>query len=119
MAVRAKSANPPPGAPLMVWSALSLQNFVGFVDFLEADFDVAAGFEIDLLADVVCGDGKLAAAAVDDHCQVYHTRPAEVDEVIDCRAHRAAGVQDVVEQHDDLVGDVEWNTRVIDGAAGQ
>ena len=39
--------------------------------------------------------------------------------MIDRRAHGAAGVQDVIEEHDDLVGDIEGNARVVDGAAGQ
>ena len=61
------------------WPFLLDQNFVGFVDFLEPDFDVAAAFQIDLFADVVGSDRQFAAAAVDHYGEMDHARPAEVD----------------------------------------
>src|SRR3990170_8723198 len=48
-----------------------------------------------------------------------HPRTPQIDQMIDGGAHRAAGVQNVVEENDDLVGDIERNPRVVDGAARQ
>src|SRR5207247_7681716 len=48
-----------------------------------------------------------------------HARATQIDQVVYGRADRAAGVQHVVEKDHDLVGDIEWNARVIDGAAGE
>src|SRR5207244_6069554 len=48
-----------------------------------------------------------------------HARATQIDQVVDGRADRAAGVQHVVYKDDDLVGDIEWSARVIDGAAGE
>jgi hypothetical protein len=46
-------------------SLLPDQYFVSFVDFLEPYLDVATALQMNLFADVIGGDGKFAAAAID------------------------------------------------------
>src|ERR671937_1190017 len=63
------------------------------LDQLHLDALVARGREV--LADVVGADRKLAVAAVDEHGELDAGRPAVVEERLDRRANRAAGVEDV------------------------
>ena len=54
----------------------------------------------DARADVRRLDRQLAAAAVDQHRELDRRGPAEVEQLVDRRAHAAAGVEHVVDQHD-------------------
>ena len=60
----------------------------------------------DVLADVVGADRQLAVSAVDQDGELDGLGPAEVDECVHRRADRAARVEDVVDEHDDLPVDV-------------
>ena len=53
-----------------------------------------------VLADVVGPDRQLAMAAVDDDGELHGVRPAVVVERVERGAHRAAGEEHVVDQHD-------------------
>ena len=58
-----------------------------------------------VLAHVVGADGKFAVAPVDQDGQAHDARPAEVHERVQGGADGAAGVQDVVDQDNNLVVD--------------
>src|SRR5208282_1563887 len=58
-------------------------------------------------ADVGCLDRQLATAAVDEHRQLDCLRPPVVEQFVDGGAHRATGVEDVVDQDDAAAGDFE------------
>src|SRR5690349_132394 len=68
------------------------------LDELDLDALVAGGWQV--LADVVRADGELAVAAVGEHGQLHALGPAVAEERVDRRADRAAGVEDVVDEHD-------------------
>src|SRR6478735_9827560 len=75
------------------------QDAIDFVDLDELDLDalVAGGWQV--LADVIRADGELAVAAVGEHGQLDALGPAVAEERVDGRADRAAGVEDVVDEH--------------------
>jgi aminopeptidase len=58
---------------------------------------VAVGGKV--LADVVGPDRQLAVAAVGEHCELDARRAAVVEQRLDRRADRAAGVEDIVHEH--------------------
>ncbi len=68
------------------------------LDELHLDALVAGGGQV--LADVVGADRQLAVAAVDEHGELDALGPAVVEERLDRGADRAAGVEDVVDEHD-------------------
>src|SRR3954447_9860700 len=76
------------------------QNLVDLVhlDELHLDALVARGREV--LADVVGANRQLAVAAVDKHRKLDALGPAVLEERLDRGADRAAGVEDVVDEHD-------------------
>ena len=59
-----------------------------------------------VLADEVGADRQLAVAAVDEHRELHRARPAELEQRVERGAGGAAGEQHVVDEHDDLAGDV-------------
>ena len=75
------------------------------VGFLEPDADLLGGGGGQVLADVVGADGQFPVAAVDQHGEADDARAAEVDDGVQGGADGAAGVEDVVDQHHDLVVD--------------
>src|SRR5690242_4556155 len=68
------------------------------LDELDLDAFVAGGGQV--LADVIRADGELSVAAVGEDGQLHALGPAVAEERIDRRADRAAGVEDVVDEHD-------------------
>src|ERR1051325_3272795 len=86
-------------------SFLHDQDFILAVRFRELDLDHLVRVGRHGLADDVGVDGELAVAAVDQHGQHDLARAAEVDQGVGRGAHGAAGVEDVVDQHHDLVVD--------------
>ena len=62
-----------------------------------------------VLADVVGLDRQLAVAAVHQHDELNRLGPAEIDQRVERRARRAAGVEHVVHQQDLRVVDREGN----------
>ena len=58
-----------------------------------------------VLAHVVGPDRQLAVAAIDEHGQAHRSRPTELGQRVEGRTDRSAGVEDVVDQHDDAVVD--------------
>jgi hypothetical protein len=78
------------------------QNLVDLVDLDELHLDalVAGGREV--LADVVGADRQLAMAAIDQDGELDAVGPPVVEERLDRRADRAAGVEHVVDEHDRL-----------------
>ena len=86
---------------------------------VDAHVDVLGARGRQVLADVVRPDRQLAMAAVDEHRQLHARGPAVVEQRLDRRAHRAAGEQHVVDDHDRAPGDVEVDVRgVHDGRVG-
>src|SRR5262250_3645242 len=53
----------------------------------------------EVLAHVVGANRQLAMSAVDEDGELHAARPAEVHERVERGAHRAAGVEHVVDQH--------------------
>src|SRR4051795_3147341 len=68
-----------------------------YLDELDLDALVAGGGQV--LADVVRTDRELAVAAVGEDGQLHALRAAVAEERVDRRADRAAGVEDVVDEH--------------------
>ena len=60
----------------------------------------AAGRQV--LAHEVGPDRQLAVAAVDEDRELHRAGPAELVERVERGAHRATGVEHVVDEHDDL-----------------
>src|SRR5450631_1665294 len=61
-----------------------------------------------------CFDRQFAAAAIDQHGQFDGLGSAIVEQFVDRRANRAAGVEHVVDQHDAGPADVEWEGGRLD-----
>ena len=85
--------------------ALQDAHLLGLVGGEERDLDDLALRGRDLLAHEVGLDRQLAVAAVDQHGELHDARPAEVDQLVERRAHGAAGVEDVVAEDDPAVVD--------------
>src|SRR5919201_7130752 len=75
------------------------------LDELHLDALVAGGREV--LANVVRPDGELAVAAVDEDGELDPVGAAVVEERLDRRADRPAGVEDVVDEDNRLAFQVE------------
>ncbi len=75
------------------------------VGFGEPDPDLLGGGGGEVLADVVRADGQFPVAAVDQHRKADDARAAEVDDRVEGGPDGPAGVQDVVNQHHNLVVD--------------
>src|SRR2546421_1482488 len=52
-------------------------------------------------------DRQLATAAIDQHRELDGPRPSGIEELVDRRAHRSAGIEHVVDQHDVAAVDIE------------
>src|SRR5438132_4578308 len=89
-------------------------DLVATVGLHEPDPHVDAERRRDVLAHEVGADRQLAMTAVDEHREADRPRPPVVDERIHRRAHRAAGEEDVVDQHDDAVVDGEVDRGLAD-----
>ena len=76
------------------------QDLVDLVHLDELHLDALGAGGRQVLADVVGADRQLAVAAVDDHGELDARGAAVVEERLDRRADRAAGVEDVVDEHD-------------------
>src|SRR5262245_28551695 len=70
------------------------------VDLLEMDADELLARRRDVLADVIGADRQLAVTPIDEHGKADRLRPPEVDQGVHRGADRAAGVQDVIDEHD-------------------
>ena len=90
------------------------QHAVDLVDLDELDLDALAARGGQVLADVVGADGQLAVAAVGEHGELHARRAAVVEEGVDRGADRAAGVEDVVDEHDRHALERELELRVAD-----
>ena len=82
-------------------------HFVDPVDLLDPDVDPLAAGGGQVLADVVGPDRQLAVAAVGEHRQLHPLGPSVVEQRVDAGAHRAPGVEHVVDEHDRRVLDRE------------
>ena len=58
-----------------------------------------SGWRYDILADVVGADRQLALSAIDQHRELNRFGPAEISQRGERGAHRAAGIEHVVNQH--------------------
>ena len=76
------------------------QDGVDLVHLDELHLDPLAAGGRQVLADVVGPDRQLAVAAVDEHGELDARGPAVVEQRLDRRADRAAGVEDVVDEDD-------------------
>ena len=63
----------------------------------------SASFVGQVLAHEVGPDRQLAVAAVDEHGELDRARPPELGERVERGPHRAAGEEDVVDEHDGAV----------------
>src|SRR5258706_666433 len=84
-------------------AALQDAHLLGAVGDLERDLDDLVLGRGDCLAYEIRLNGQLAMAAVDEHGELDGLGAAEVDELVEGGAHGAAGVEDVVAEHDDAV----------------
>ena len=69
------------------------------------------GRQLDRRADDAGGNRQFAAATVDQHCQVDLRGPSVVEDFVHRRAHRAAGIQNIVDQQNVAAGHVERDLR--------
>src|SRR4051812_15923959 len=83
--------------------ALQDTHLLAAVRVLEGDLDDLVLGRGDLLAHEIRLNGQLAMAAVDEHGELDRLGTAEVDQLVEGGAHRAAGVEHVVAEHDDAV----------------
>ena len=77
------------------------------VDLGEPDAHVLGQLGGEVLADVVGADRQLAVPAVDHHRQLHRAGSSELGQRVEGGAHRAAGEEDVVDEHDRLAGEVD------------
>ena len=81
--------------------------------FGEPHLDVLAARGGHVLADVVGAQRQFAVAAVDEHRQLHGAGPADVAQRVQGRAHRAAGVEHVVDEDDQRVVDAALGDRGV------
>src|SRR5947209_7636339 len=98
--------------------ALQDAHLLGAVGGLEGDLDDLVLRRRDLLAHEVRLDRQLAVAAVDEHGELDGLGAAEVDQLVERGAHRAAGVEHVVAKHDHAVVDRPRQVRALDQRLG-
>ena len=59
-------------------------------------------------------------SAVDEHGELDHARPSEIEQRVHCRPYRAPCVEHIVDEDDSLVRDVKgYLRRVYDGLVGE
>ena len=95
-------------------SRLGDRDLVGAVDLADADVDALVARGRQVLADVVGADRQLAVAAVGQHGELHARGAPVVEQRLDRRAHRAAGVEHVVDEHDRVVLEPEAQVRRVD-----
>src|SRR5919199_6587184 len=78
------------------------QDLVDLVHFHELHLDALVARGRKVLADVVGTDRELAVTAVDEHRQLDALGAAVVEQRLDRRPDRSAGVEDVVDEDDRL-----------------
>jgi hypothetical protein len=108
--------------PLPAWMGAALSDnydLVFAIYFSKFQSDLAVLRQINLLRDKIGGNGKFASAAIYQHGEMDRFGAPQVNEMVDGRSDRPAGVQDIVEQDNRPVIDVERNPRVIHLALGQ
>lgn len=71
-----------------------------------AQMQAFVGLEVQGGGRVIGRVGQLAPAAVGQHRQFHRGRAAEIKQLVDCRAQRAAGEQHIVHQNDVAAIDV-------------
>jgi hypothetical protein len=70
------------------------------IDFVESDIHPLIGQRLDIPADVVSADRQFTLSAIDQHRELNRIGPAEISQGGERGAHRAAGIEDVVNQDD-------------------
>src|SRR5262249_23052107 len=81
------------------------------IDLAQADFDDFGGARLHDTSGELRFDWHLTPAAVDQHAKRHALRTPEVEQTVHRCANRAAGVQNVVDQHEVHVVDTERNVR--------
>ena len=89
------------------------------VVFGETHLDVLTARGGHVLADVVGAQRQLAVAAVDEHRELHGAGPADVAQGVERGAHRAAGVEDVVDEDDQRAVDAALGNRGVLQRAGR
>ena len=89
------------------------RDLVQAVDLLHAHVHALAARRGQVLADVVGPEWQLAVAAVGEHGELYALGAAVVEQGVDGGAYGAAGVEDVVHQHDRGALDREVDVRGV------
>ena len=84
---------------------------VATVVFAQQHVHALAARGRDVLADIVGAQRQFAVAAVDQHRQLHHPRPAHVAQRVQRGAHRAPGVQHVVDEDHQRVVDTAGRNR--------
>src|SRR5690349_563846 len=82
------------------WLRSRDRDLVHAVELPHAHVDVLVPRGRQVLADVVRADRELAMTAVREHGELHPGGPAVVEQRLDRGAHRAAGEEDVVHDHD-------------------
>jgi hypothetical protein len=75
------------------------QDLVDLVDLDELHLDALTAGGGQVLAHVVGTDRKLSVASVGEHGELHPGRPAIVEQRLDRRPNRPAGVEDIVDEH--------------------
>src|SRR5215204_1480886 len=94
------------------------QDLVDLVHLDELHLDALVPRGRQVLADVVGTDGKLSMAAIREAGELDARRPAVVEECIDRRADRAAGVEDIVDEDDGAALERELELRRAEDRLG-
>jgi hypothetical protein len=91
-----------------------------FVKFSQHDFYDLALFRGHQLANVIRLDGQLAmfVPAIDQNRELHAPRPAEINQLVQRRAHRATRVKHIVNQDDTAPFDIARQFRAADNRFG-
>jgi hypothetical protein len=103
----------------MCSALLDNYDLVFAIYFFKFQSHLAVLRQINFLRNKIGGDGKFTTAAIYEHGEMDGFGTSQVNEMIDGRSDRSAGVQDIVKQDNRPVIDVEWDARVIDLTLGQ
>ena len=88
------------------------QYAVDLVDLDQLDLHTFAVSGREVLADVVGPDRELAVAAIGEHGELHPVGTAELEQTVDRRANRPAGVEDVVDEDHRAALELEVELRV-------
>src|SRR5438045_175241 len=75
-------------------------DLVAAIHLREVHADIVAGGRRHVLSDEIGPDRKLAVSAIDEDRETYRLRTSVVDERVHRGADRAAGEEDIVDEHD-------------------